>query len=104
MMERIHTTSCDTMSWGKIMKKFFVLFLVILFSLSGFVTQAAQNGPQITSFTSTATTVDRTALTNRTARIPVSWTTSNRPEGSNLVFEQALPDGRVLNVELPRDN
>jgi hypothetical protein len=74
------------------------------------ITQAAPAGqeilprPQITSFTSTATKVDSTALNNRTARIPVSWTTDSRPNSANLVFEQVLPDGRVVNVELPRDN
>src|SRR5689334_983875 len=87
-----------------------VLLLVSACLLLAGVTQAAPANqevaprPQITSFTSTATAVDPTALNNRTARIPVSWTISNRPNSANLVFEQVLPDGRVVNVELPRDN
>jgi hypothetical protein len=87
------------------MKKLFVWLVAIsLLLLSSMVTHAAQTGSYISSFTSSVNAVDRTALTNRTARIPVAWTTSRRPDGTNLVFEQLLPDGRVLNVELPRDN
>ena len=87
-----------------------MLLLVAACLLAAGITQAAPAEqqvaaqPQITSFTSSATTVDRTALNNRTARVPVSWATSNRPNSANLVFEQLLPDGRVVNVELPRDN
>jgi len=44
----------------------------------------------------------RTALSNRTARIPVSWAAANRPILANLVFEQILPDNTIINVELPR--
>jgi hypothetical protein len=86
-----------------------VILLLALLLVAG-VAQAApaeqqtQATAQITSFTSSATAVDRTALNNRTARIPVSWTTSNRPDSANLVFEQVMPDGRVFNVELPRPN
>src|SRR5688500_19158968 len=87
------------------MKKLFVWLVAIsLLLLSSMVTQAAQTGSYISSFTSSVTAVDRTALANRTARIPVAWTTSRRPDGTDLVFEQLLPDGRVLNVELPGDN
>jgi hypothetical protein len=91
------------------MRKFIVLIVTACLLMAG-ITQAAPAGqeilprPQITSFTSTATKVDPTALNNRTARIPVSWTTDSRPNSANLVFEQVLPDGRVVNVELPRDN
>ncbi|MBZ0284425.1 MAG: hypothetical protein K8L97_27040 [Anaerolineae bacterium] len=88
------------------MKRFLVLLLA-LFTLLPALAQAAplaQATPSITTFTSTATVVDRAQLANRTARIPVSWATANRPNSANLVFEQILPDGRVMNVELPRDN
>ena len=60
--------------------------------------------PAITSFTAGATSVDVNQLAARTARIPVSWTVENRPENTNLVFEQVFQDGRTVNVELPRAN
>lgn len=60
--------------------------------------------PAITSFTAGATSVDVNQLAARTARIPVSWAVQNRPDNSNLVFEQVFSDGRTVNVELPRDN
>ncbi len=81
------------------MKRF--LFLVIALLLTALQVQA-QGAPQITSFNTTATSVGRTALTGRSARIPVTWTTSNRPLTANLIFEQILPDGNIVNVELPR--
>src|SRR5690606_38724782 len=43
-------------------------------------------------------------LQARTARIPVSWEAVSRLPTSNLVFEQVLADGSVVNVELPREN
>lgn len=58
--------------------------------------------PQITSFTSSTATVSRSQLNTGTLRIPVQWTTVNRPVFATLIFEQILPDGRVVNVELPR--
>lgn len=60
--------------------------------------------PAISSFTAGATSVDVNQLAARTARIPVGWTVENRPDGSNLVFEQIFSDGRAVNVELPRAN
>jgi hypothetical protein len=63
---------------------------------------AQSNTPQITTFTTPVTRIDREELANRTARIPVAWTTQNRPYYANLVFEQMLPGGEVINVELPR--
>ena len=59
---------------------------------------------EITSFSTTAESVNATALANGTVRVPVSWATDNRPLDSNLVFEQVLDDGSVENVELPRTN
>jgi hypothetical protein len=89
-------------------KRLFAVVALALLLVSAWVTQAAPvnqgTAPRITDFGSSATGVDRQQLATRTARIPVRWDTANRPAGSNLVFEQVLPDGRVMNVELPRDN
>jgi hypothetical protein len=63
---------------------------------------AAQD-PVISYFTTSAAKVSATSLADGTARIPVSWAVENRPAGTNLVFEQVMPDGEVINVELPRD-
>lgn len=60
--------------------------------------------PAITQFSTTATEVDRNQLIAGTARVPVAWATQGRPSGSNLVFEQVLPNGTVVNVELPSSN
>jgi len=88
------------------MKRFLILMLAIIILLPAIAqaAPAAQAAPSITTFTSSATVVDRAQLANRSARIPVSWVTANRPNSANLVFEQILPDGRIMNVELPRDN
>ncbi|HLU11503.1 MAG TPA: hypothetical protein VK003_17645 [Oceanobacillus sp.] len=64
--------------------------------------EEAAGTPQITAFTTTASGVSREDLINRTARVPVAWTTENRPLTSNLVFEQVLPNGATVNAELPR--
>jgi hypothetical protein len=56
----------------------------------------------ITSFVSTASSVDRDAVERGRARIEVSWSVSNRPADGQLVFEQVLPDGSAVNAELPR--
>lgn len=68
------------------------------------IVNAPPADPHIRYFTTTALGVDATALAQRTARVPVSWAVDNRPLGTNLVFEQALPNGSLVNVELPRDN
>lgn len=94
------------------MKKTLAL-LLITFSLLSLavihVTQAAppaQNAtptpPSISFFVAGVSTVDRAALTARSARVPVSWSVSNRPTTANLVFEQILTDNSAVNVELPR--
>jgi len=83
-----------------------IALLVMLMSLalgSAQAQSADAERPVITSFTSSATTVDRAALQNRSARIPVAWTTANRPLFANLVFEQIV-DRVAVNVELPRTN
>jgi hypothetical protein len=78
--------------------------LVLLANLLGLsiMPSYAQNSPDITSFTTSFSTIGRQALQNRSARIPVSWTTVNRPLTANLVFEQVFADGSSINVELPR--
>lgn len=89
------------------MTKRLVAVITLALLLIASVAQAApfsQSAPTITDFGTSANGVDRTQLANRSARIPVRWDTANRPAGSNLIFEQVLPDGRVMNVELPRDN
>jgi hypothetical protein len=93
------------------MKKGLIVSLVVIVCLlaawivlgSGSVQAAPQDdAPQIISFTASVTQVDRTELANRTARIPVAWQAINRPVLANLVFEQIMPDGSAINVELPR--
>jgi hypothetical protein len=64
--------------------------------------QLFQSSPDITSFTTTAQNVVRASLTSGTARIPVQWTTVNRPIFANLIFEQVFNNGSAYNVELPR--
>ncbi len=58
--------------------------------------------PQITTFTTGAAAVHRDALEARTARVPIAWAVENRPPTANLQFDQVLPDGDAINVELPR--
>lgn len=80
------------------------LFLALLVVPGAFAPVAAQSpNPQIAAFTANASGVGEAALAARTARIPVSWAVTNRPENANLVFEQILSSGTVVNVELPRD-
>jgi hypothetical protein len=93
------------------MKKVLLLAIVLGCALIGWAATAhagppsqGDTTPAITSFTTPWTQVDRVALARRTARIPVSWKTTNRPVTANLVFEQVLPNGHVINVELPREN
>ena len=58
----------------------------------------------IQSFASSAASVGAQELAQHSARIPVTWTVSDRPQNSNLVFEQQLSNGSRVNVELPRSN
>ncbi|MBL8160630.1 MAG: hypothetical protein JNJ61_01495, partial [Anaerolineae bacterium] len=82
----------------------FALIFGLAVSVQAAPAQQQSSAPGISEFTSSATMVDRTALASRKALIPVRWVAVNRPNNSNLVFEQLLPDGRVMNVELPRQN
>jgi hypothetical protein len=61
-----------------------------------------QLATQIDTFSSSVSSVSRADLLSGMP-VPVSWSVSNRPSNSNLVFEQILPDGTSRNVELPRE-
>lgn len=80
----------------------FILLAASVSAAPSLQQDAATGTAAITSFATTANSVARDDLANRTARVPVSWTTENRPLTANLVFEQILPGGGVVNVELPR--
>lgn len=43
-------------------------------------------------------------LTQGNARVDVRWDVTNRVPGSNLIFDQVLPDNTSITVELPREN
>src|SRR5690606_5442300 len=43
------------------------------------------------------------ALAAGNARVTVDWNITNRPPTANPVFEQLLPGGEAVNVELPRE-
>lgn len=78
-----------------------LLFILLCWSI-GTVDAQSATAPQITLFTSSVNSVDRSSLRDGSSRVPVTWESINRSLVSNLVFEQVLPDGRIVNVELPR--
>jgi hypothetical protein len=84
------------------MTKRWLLMVVVLVSLVGIQVALAQGTPEITAFSSSISQVEAAGLNNRTLLVPVVWETASRPANSNLIFEQVLPDGRVMNIELPR--
>jgi len=98
-MQRYHSTPSikHHLTW-------FALVMVGLLSLTILSDTAAQGNPTtITAFQTTATTVSRQTLADGTARIPVTWSVSNRPITANLYFEQYMPQtNEFFNVELPR--
>jgi hypothetical protein len=53
-------------------------------------------------FSTTFAEVGSDALNQRTARVPITWRVDARSLVANLYFEQVLPDGTVVNIELPR--
>jgi hypothetical protein len=67
-----------------------------------FDTSAPAPTPQIISFEATVNGVDFVDLGQNRARVPVLWRVRGRVPTSNLIFEQLLPDGRAISVELPR--
>lgn len=58
--------------------------------------------PSIVSFNSGSPNVDFVDLAAGQALLDVSWRVQNRVPTSNLVFEQVLPNGDAVSVELPR--
>jgi hypothetical protein len=67
-----------------------------------FETASLNVTPEIASFSATSAGVDFFALGQGQARVRVSWRVTNRLPTANLVFEQLLPDGSAISVELPR--
>lgn len=63
-------------------------------------TEGATTGVE---FSADASSLSPTALAAGNARVTVSWDITNRPPTANPVFEQVLPGGESVNVELPRD-
>ncbi|MGB7340540.1 MAG: hypothetical protein WBC91_16700 [Phototrophicaceae bacterium] len=57
------------------------------------------NAPIITVFSSSSSLI----WIDDVDTIDVSWTVQNRPDNSNLVFEQVLANGTIRNAELPRE-
>jgi hypothetical protein len=84
------------------MTKRWLLVVAVLVSLLGMQVALAQGTAELTTFSSSISQVEAGALNNRTLLVPVVWETANRPANSNLIFEQVLPDGRIMNIELPR--
>jgi hypothetical protein len=58
--------------------------------------------PTIAAFTTTSTGVAATDLTQRDARVEVTWDVDDRLPDTTLIFEQVLTEDQVVNVELPR--
>lgn len=65
---------------------------------------AVPTTPQIMTFEATVGGVDFVDLAQDRARVPVVWRVRGRVPTANLIFEQILPDGRAISVELPRLN
>jgi hypothetical protein len=66
------------------------------------IVYAQNTAPEITTFTSHIDKIDRVQAWSGNTYVLVSWRVDNRPANTNLVFEQVLPDGTLLNIELPR--
>lgn len=80
----------------------FVIFAMLISQLGIMPTFQTAQLP-ILQVWSEVTSVSESELLQQTARIPLAWSVENRPDGTNLVFEQMLLDDYV-NVELPREN
>lgn len=61
----------------------------------------AEQTPSIDTFVTQVQTLTATELQNGGARVPVTWSVSNRPPRSNLIFDQII-NGSPVSVELPR--
>ncbi len=64
--------------------------------------EASTAVPTIATFSASQESVDQATVDRGTARVVMNWEVTGRPENSQLVFEQVLPDGSQVNVELPR--
>lgn len=82
------------------MTRLWLLLVIAVFAVA--FAPPPQTTPTV-RLSSSANSIDESELLQRTARVPVTWATTNRPNGSTLVFEQVLADGPV-NIELPRAN
>lgn len=67
-----------------------------------YVAPAEGESPTV-EFSVDASGLSPEALAAGNARVTVSWAITNRPLTANPVFEQVLPGGDAVNVELPRD-
>jgi hypothetical protein len=65
---------------------------------------ATQPQPVIARFTVEQSTLEANKLAYENALVNVSWEVTDRTPTSNLVFEQVLPDGEAISVELSRRN
>ncbi len=66
--------------------------------------ESVGEGPTIEDFSTGASAVSALELAAQAARVVVGWEVANRTPTSNLIFEQVLPDGSAVPVELPRPN
>jgi len=80
------------------------MVFIFCFLFSVITISSQSNLPQIIRFEADYMQINRADLVTGTVRVPVRWEVVNRYPIMNLVFEQILPDGRVVNVELPRSN
>jgi hypothetical protein len=60
--------------------------------------------PAIVAFSTPTQSLPAAVLATGQARVEVSWEVRDRPPLTALVFDQVLADGRVQNIELPREN
>ncbi len=79
-----------------------LLMMFLLLLGVGSVSAQSSTAPQITRFTSEFTAVNRDELRSGAVQMFVNWSVINRPMTTTLVFEQVFPNGRVVNIELPR--
>ena len=59
--------------------------------------------PRLT-FSTISPTISRSYIQSSNPLFYVAWTVSDRPPNSNLRFDQIMPNGTIVNVELPRND
>jgi hypothetical protein len=79
-----------------------LLMLFLLIFGVGSVSAQSSTAPRITRFNGEFTAINRDELRGGEVQMAVNWEVINRPMTATLVFEQVFPNGRVVNVELPR--